>query len=468
MTTSTIKVTSMWATLSALLVGTLIGTMGNSIVSIALPSLIDFYSISLNQAVWSLTLYTLTFSVLIPVFGSLSKSIGFLKLFFSGMVLVIIASILCIFAPNFIIFLIARILIGVGVATVLPTIMGVISFYFPVEIQGKATGYWALVNSLGHAFGPIIGGFLLGHFSWQSIFWINIPLAIISISIALKVFPKDVRIPTRNFDWPGATAMILFVFSSMLSITQVSEMGFRATSAIILVISAVLSLVYLIFHERRKENPFLDLNLFKMRDYISSIAPISLQAFTQFGLLVSLPIFLINIHGIENQIAGLIIMSMTIMMAISSPIAGRITDKWSARGICLIGTILVGLSASIMLIFRTTEFDFRGWCSFISSLMIFGIGFGMIQSGSTVAAIKAAPKENSGAATGFFHMIRFISGSLGSTIFGIFLNSISENTPEKFYSTFILIIILSFITIPITRGIQSRKKSSTRIEDTFT
>ncbi|HAF62343.1 MAG TPA: hypothetical protein DCK95_08455 [Anaerolineaceae bacterium] len=455
MKTSTIQVSTMWATLSALLVGTLIGTMGNSIVSIALPSLMDYYSISLNQAVWSLTLYTLTFSVLIPVFGSLSKSIGFLKLFTGGMVLVIFASFFCIFAPNFTVFLIARILIGVGVATVLPTIMGVISLYFPVEIQGKATGYWALVNSLGHAFGPIIGGFLLGHFSWQSIFWINIPLAAISIIIALKVFPTDIRIPNRNFDWSGAAAMILFVFSAMLSISQGSEIGFGASSTMILMASAILSLLYLMVHEHRTENPFIDLKLFKKRDYISSIAPISLQAFTQFGLLVSLPIFLINIHGIENQVAGLIIMSMTIMMAITSPIAGRITDKWSARGICLIGTILVGLSASIMLIFRTVELEFWGWFSFISCLMLFGMGFGMIQSGSTVAAIKASPKENSGTATGFFHMIRFISGSLGSTIFGIFLSSISENTLGQFYNTFILIIILALITIPITRGIQS-------------
>jgi sugar phosphate permease len=89
----------------------------------------------------------------------------------------------------------------------------------------------------------------------------------------------------------------------------------------------------------------------------------------------------------------------------------------------------------------------------------------MIQSGSTVAAIKASPKENSGAATGFFHMIRFISGSLGSTVFGILLNSISKNTPGKFYNTFILIIILTLITIPITHGIQSQKKSPVRIED---
>ena len=140
MTTPAIKISSLWATLSALLLGTLIGTMGNSIVSIALPSLMEYYSITLSTAVWSITLYTLTFSVLIPVFGSLSGAIGFRRLFISGMLLTILSSLMCILARNYLTFLIARIFIGVGVATILPTIMGVISHYFPSEKQGQEIG----------------------------------------------------------------------------------------------------------------------------------------------------------------------------------------------------------------------------------------------------------------------------------------------------------------------------------------
>jgi EmrB/QacA subfamily drug resistance transporter len=444
--------------LSALLIGTLIGTMGNSIISIALPSLMDYYSISLSQTVLSITLYTLTFSVLIPVFGSLSKAIGFLRLFVGGMVLVTVSSLMCIFAPNYPIFLISRVCIGVGVATVLPTIMSVITFHFPKEIQGKATGYWALVNSLGHAFGPSIGGFLINHFAWQSIFWINIPLAIASIVLAVKVFPPDGRVPNRWFDWTGAALMTSFVFSVMMAISLVTDFTNNRSRFFVLLAVSLATLVLLLIRESRVDNPFVNLNLFKRKNYISSIAPISLQAFTQFGLLVSLPMFLIDINGVEKQISGLIIMSMTVMMAIVSPFAGRWTDRWSSRLVCQAGVILVGLGAALMFIFRSENLTTGGWVLFIACLMVFGAGFGTIQSGSTVAALQSSPKEIAGAATGFFHMIRFLSASLGSTIFGIIFESSSNS--GGFFNSFVLIILLTAATIPITFWITARRGSS--------
>ena len=373
-----IKISKLWLMLASLLVGTMIGTMGNSIVSIALPSLMDHYSISLSSTVWSITLYTLTFSVFIPIFGSLSRTIGFKRLFTTGMVVTLISSLLCIFAPNYPLFLVARVALGVGVATVLPTIMGIISYYFPTEIQGKATGYWALVNSLGHAIGPTLGGFLLAHFAWQSIFWINIPLALISIGMALKFFPKDERMPNRWFDWIGATAMTVLVFSGMMGISRAGQNGIGATDTLVLLAIAFVSLVFLLWYERKIDNPFINLALFKRKNYIASIIPISLQAFTQFGLLVSLPVFLIDTHNVEKQIAGLIIMTLTVMMAITSPIAGRMTDKFSSKWVCLAGAVLVGLGAFLMFVLRTDELTVLSWIFFLLSLVIFGSGFGLI------------------------------------------------------------------------------------------
>lgn len=450
MTTNRLPIPTLWAMLTALLIGTLIGTMGNSIVSIAIPSIMAYYDIPLTSAVWSITLYTLTFSVLIPVFGSLSRAIGYKRLFISGMVITALSSLLCVVAPNFSIFLAARILIGIGVATILPTIMGIIAHYFPAEIQGRATGYWALINSLGHAFGPVIGGLLLNHFPWQSIFWINLPLAVLSILVAWKVFPKDRTIPNPTFDWPGAAGVTLFVFAGMIAISLADRNGLINPLTLSLLGFAVLTFSALLWYERKTDNPFLNLTLFSRRNYIAAVIPISLQAFTQFGLLVSLPVFLIDVNRVEKQIAGLIIMSMTVMMAVTSPIAGRLTDRISSRRVCLAGTLFIGLAALILFTFRSNQMTAAGWALFALSLMIFGTGFGAIQSSSTVAAIQASPKQISGAATGFFHMIRFISASLGSTVFGILFETGSGNHLNGFYLSFILIIILSALTVPFT------------------
>lgn len=452
-----IKITRLWLMLASLLVGTMIGTMGNSIVSIALPSLMDHYDIPLSSTVWSITLYTLTFSVFIPIFGSLSRTIGFKRLFISGMSVVTVGSLLCVFAPNYPLFLVARVALGVGVASVLPTIMGIISYYFPTEIQGKATGYWALVNSLGHAIGPTLGGFLLSHFAWQSIFWINIPLSLLSIGMAFKYLPTDERATNRWFDWIGALAMTVMVFSGMMGISRAGQNGIGTTDTLILVAIAVVSLVLLLWYESRIDNPFLNLALFKRKNYIASIIPISLQAFTQFGLLVSLPVFLIDTHNVEKQIAGLIIMSMTVMMAITSPIAGRMTDRFSSKWVCLAGAALVGFGALLMFMLRTNELTILNWMWFILCLVIFGSGFGLIQSGSTVAAIQASPREIVGAATGFFHMIRFISASLGSTVFGMLFEAAVGDPMGGFYNSFLLIIVLASVTIPFTFWISANK-----------
>lgn len=455
-----IEISNLWAILSSLLIGTLIGTMGNSMVSIALPSFMNSFQIPLTSAVWSLTLYTLTFSVLIPVFGSLGSAIGYKRMFITGMWLTAGCSIFCIYAPNYTFFLLARIGIGVGVATILPTIMGVIGNFFPLEMQGRATGMWALVNSLGHAIGPSLGGFLLGFFNWQSIFWINIPLSILSIAMAYRVFPKDQPIGSvHSFDWWGASAMTVFVFSAMIGLSQSAKYGFQTAQSLALWGVALAALVFIFVHERNQASPFINFKLFSKKDYIAAIAPISLQAFTQFGLLVSLPIFLIDIHGVGKGLAGVIIMSMTMMMAISSPIAGRWVDQWASKGICLIGTLLIGVGAALMYFMKAVALTTLGWTLFLLILVIFGVGFGMIQSSSTVAVIQAAPKDISGAATGFFHMIRFICASLGSTVIGILLESGAQVNGSAFYQSFLLIIILAALTAPVTRWIGPAVKS---------
>jgi EmrB/QacA subfamily drug resistance transporter len=456
-----LKISTLWTMLSALLVGTLIGTMGNSMVSIALPSFITFFNISLSSAVWSITLYTLTFSVLIPVFGALSPALGFKRMFISGMLIVNVCSVMCIYAPNYTLFLIARVGIGIGVATVLPTIMGIVTNFFPSEIQGRAIGIWALVNSLGHAIGPMLGGFLVNSFDWPAIFWANLPLGVISIVIAWRVFPKDKTIGTvKTFDWFGATGMTVLVFSAMLGITQISQYGLLAGRTVALFGIALAALTFILSYERKREKPFLNLELFTKKEYISAIAPISLQAFTQFGLLVSLPIFLIDIHAIEKQLAGGIIMSMTVMMAITSPIAGRLVDRWNSKVICLMGTLLVGAGSVFMFFMRTEELTPWGWALFLLNLAVFGTGFGMIQASATVAAIQASPKEISGAATGFFHMIRFVSASLGSTVIGIILETNRGGGTSGFYRTFLLTTILAALTIPVTFLMQPPAKKA--------
>jgi len=439
-----------WGLLAILLIGTMMGTLGNSMVSIALPTLREHFSVSLTSAVWSITLYTLTFSVLMPVFSAIGPAIGFKRMYIASMALVCFGSLMSTLAPNFFLFLIARVLTGIGVGTFLPAIMWVIANRFPVEFQGQATGYWALVNSLGHAIGPTLGGFFLQFTGWQWIFLINIPLGLVSVFLALKLFPKVPRTTIQRFDTAGAIAVALLTFCSMLAITMTAKNGFTFPPTLILWAGSLASLLFILLYERKQTAPFVDLGLFTNKKYLAAIASIATQAFSQFGLLVSLPVFLIDIHNVNNQIAGLLVMVMTMTMSILSPISGRLSDRWGSKLICQLGVVMIALGGAYLLFVRTGLVDAGGWILFIIGLVIFGFGFGFVQSSSTVSVIQSVPGEKTSAATGFFHMIRFIVASLGSTVMGIILEMNASGLLDGYYQGFIVILFVALVTLPIT------------------
>ncbi len=451
---------SPWGLLSLLLIGTFMGTLGNSMVSIALSALKDHFSVSLTLAVWSITLYTLTFSVLMPIFSILGPAIGIKRLYLGGMSLVCAGSLLSVLAPNFGIFIFARILTGVGVGTFLPSIMWVITNKFHPDFQGRATGYWALVNSLGHAIGPTLSGFLLQYLDWRAIFYLNIPFGLLCIFLSIKVFPVDKRMPLKRFDTAGATATAAFTFSLMLAITLAIKKGVDSYQTIILLATTTISLLFLILYERRQSIPFVDLSLFKNKKYLASISAISTQAFSQFGLLVSLPLFLIEGNGMNQQTAGLLVMIMTMMMALISPISGKLSDEWGSKTVCWAGILFLAIGAASFLIFHVETITGMNIILFAAGLLIFGIGFGFIQSASTVSVIHSVPAEKAGAATGFFHMIRFVNASLGSTVFGIILENNQKGLIGGYYLGFIIILVLSICALPVMFWMAERIRSS--------
>lgn len=445
--------------LASILIGTLIGTMSNSMVSIALPALMDHFQVPITSAVWSLTVYTLTFSVFISICGVIGPSVGYKRMFLTGMVITMISSIACVLTTNFTLFLVFRFMLGIGTGTILPTIMGIIAQQVPAELQGRATGYWALVNAVGHAIGPSLGGLLIQSFGWQSIFLMNVPLAILSFGLTSHFMRPIPVVKTRRFDLAGAVALVLLVFCALFAITFAAQLGLSSLITVTTLSGAILSFVFLLWYEPRSENPFVNLSLFKNRAYLSSILPISLQAFTQFGLLVSLPFFLIEVNRVDSRLAGLIIMSMTLIMAITSPFAGRLTDQYGSRAISRTGVLFV--LAATLPFFALRFFPLQGatWGLFIVGLVLFGLGFGLIQSSATVAVLHAVPKALTSAASGFFHMLRFISGALGSTVIGIILEITSGGISGGFFMSFWIILIPALIVLPLLRHMPARQEN---------
>jgi EmrB/QacA subfamily drug resistance transporter len=428
-----------------MLIGTLFGTFANSMMSIALPSIIDDFGTPLSLTVLAITLYTLTLAVFMPVFGSLGSILGFKRLFLAGMLVFTAASLFAGLSRTFAWLLVWRVLQGFGSSTVLPTIMAVVAYLFDKKQRGRAIGFWALANGAGHALGPFIGGFLVQNLGWNSIFLIQVPFCLLCILLVWRLLPDDGKESHQTFDVMGAVFLTGFAFSLMFAMNQAGRLGWDSPLSLALWASAITFFILFILREKWTSLPFVDLSLFKNLRYSAAIAVVSIDSLTLFGLLIILPVFLIRILGYETQVAGIILLSLTLVMALLGPPAGYLSDRLGSRKVCVMGLTMVAAGVLfLLLLYRTYSLEITWW-NILAGLIMAGAGLGLIQSPSTAAVIQVVDPEKVGISTGIFHMVRFMMGSLGSLAFGLVLDLAPGGMSAGFQTSLLVMFLIAIL-----------------------
>jgi EmrB/QacA subfamily drug resistance transporter len=417
--------TSPWAVLSALLIGTLVGTLGNSVSNVALPAIMAHFQVPLSSTVWVVTLYVVTFAVLMPVCGYLGDLFGQRRLYLWGMGLFTLAQLASGLAPSFAWLLGSRLLLGIGIAPTLPAVMALITRTFAPGERGRAMGLWALVNGAAHALGPPLSGFLTQHAGWRSVFLVSLPLCFLNLILVAWRVPPDGKQRAPRFDLPGAAALTVTALGLMLALTQSTRWGWLSPGALGLWGLTAAGLLAFVAAERRASAPFVDLSLLADRRYAAAVVVISAQFFCLFGLLLALPVFLIDGLGWSDGLAGLLVLPLPLTMALAAPLAGRLADARGSRWTCTLGMSLV-VTAGLALYAWTAlpvQQAAPPWWALAGSLVLMGAGMGLTQSPVTAAVTHIVPAAQVGVATGIFHMGRFVSGSLGSTVFGLLMET---------------------------------------------
>jgi MFS family permease len=221
------------------------------------------------------------------------------------------------------------------------------------------------------------------------------------------------------------------------------------------------ALVAFVVIERRVASPFVELDLFANRHYASAAVVIAAQFFCLFGLLLTLPVFLIEVQGWSSQAAGMLILPLPLTMALIAPLAGRLSDARGSRWTCTVGMGLVALAGLAMLGLRPASNPSIPWWGLASSLVIAGTGMGLTQSPSAATVTHAVEPSKLGVATGIFHMCRFVSGSLGSTTFGLVLETNSTGVAVGFQHDLLALLVLSVLTMLVAQALPGRPTSST-------
>jgi EmrB/QacA subfamily drug resistance transporter len=407
-----------WLILGAVLSGSVVGTLGNSLTPVALPAMMEHFNVGIDIGVWIVTIYIVLFSTLMPLFGRLGDMFGYKRIYLAAMFSGAIFNALCAVAPSVGWLIFFRVMAGVANAPTLPAIMAIIAEVFPSEQRGAALGFWALANGSGHSLGPVISGFLVQYLGWSAIFWFNGTLTAIGAFMVLFMVPADHRRTREKFDFVGAftltATMILLMFNINQSLSRQLSPGL---SAALWSGFAVLFSLFL-FTQTRIRPPFVDLKLFRSRGYAITTYVSAAQLFCWFGLNLLLPLFFLNVQQHTPSQAGLLMLWLAVSLAVLSPLAGRVSDRVGSRVTCLIGMSVVSLGG---LWLTTWNAGTPAWLA-AGTLVILGCGMGLIQSPSANAITLVVTQTSLGVALGIFNMLRFMAGSLGQTIFGAVLD----------------------------------------------
>ena len=406
-------------TLVAVGLATFMTYLDNNIVNVAIPDIQRELGLSTAGIEWVVSSYILTFAGLLLVGGRLADAFGRRRLFIIGLTVFTASSLLAGFAGGATALIAARALQGVGAAAVTPTTLAIISATFtdPRE-RNAAVGIWGGVGALALAVGPVLGGFLTQHVSWEWIFWINVPVGIGTIALGAWAIRESREEEARRLDLAGLVLSTTSLFALTWALIEGHDRGW--TSAGILGTFAVAAVTALAFVgvERRVEQPMVDVSLFARREFTGGIVALMLWAFGLFGIYFFTSLYLQGVLGFSPTKAGTAFVPMAVLMAVSAVVSDRVAARFGAYRSTAVGMVAMGLGiASTALLGADATF-----LSLMPSFAVIGIGGGLTIP-LTATVLGVMPTGQAGVASAVFNASREVAGLLGITVIGAVLTS---------------------------------------------
>jgi EmrB/QacA subfamily drug resistance transporter len=393
--------------------------LDNNVVNVAIPTIQHSLHLSRSGIEWIVSAYILFFAGLLLAGGRLADVLGHRRLFVIGTAVFTAASVLAGFSNSETMLISARALQGIGAAMLTPTTLSVITHAYPEKKeQAKAVGIWGAVGALALAVGPVLGGTLTQHVSWTWIFFINLPIGLISIALALYALPRQESLARRSIDGPGIAASSLTLFGLTFALIQGTHDGW--TSSIILgaFALAAIGMVAFFVRERRASDPMVDLTIFKDRVFVVGSAVLASWAFGLFGIYFFTAIYLQDVLGFSPTKAGTAFVPMALLMAVGATIAGSISHRVRPNRMVALAMITMGLGIGA----TTLVGAHSSFLGLMPAFALIGAGGGFtVPLGAMV--VNTMPPEKASVASAIFSATREVAGLLGITIIGVVLSS---------------------------------------------
>ncbi|MFA7694881.1 MAG: MFS transporter [Methanoregula sp.] len=401
---------------------TFMSSLDGTIVNIALPTISESFNLSMTTVSWVATSYLLVMVGCVLVFGKISDTIGYKKIFLAGFAIFTLGSFFCGFLPEIILgfpsLVISRIFQAVGGAMIMSVAAAMITAYIPAKLKGKAMSIIMLFAALGTAIGPTIGGILTQYLSWHWIFFINVPVGIFAILLGAKVIPASSPVGNNGgFDKAGAGLVFVGLASLVFMVSEGETLGWASPVILGAAVLAVITLGGFVRHELGAADPLLDIRLFRNRNFFLANLLLFLVFFSFSGISYLLPFYLEYVHSYDTSTAGLIMTSLSFAMMVAGLIAGAAFNRLGPRRLCILACFPLILGYFMM----TKLFVHTSTGFVIVALGLIGFGLGLIVTPATTLIMMSVSKTKAGMISSLTSLERTAPLSIGIAIFNLIL-----------------------------------------------
>jgi EmrB/QacA subfamily drug resistance transporter len=410
----------------AVLISTILASsmvfIDGSAVNVALPTLQRELGASAAQAQWVVESYALFLAALLLVGGVLGDRFGRKRVFVLGTVLFAATSVWCGLSPNIEMLIVARAAQGVAAALLTPASLAIISAAFSDETErGRAIGTWSGFTAITAAFGPVLGGWLVENASWRWVFFINVPLAIIVVAVALRGVPESRDEEAGQLDVIGAALATIGLGALVFGLIEAPVRGWGSPVVLTSLLTGVAGLAAFIAAETRVPSPMMPLGLFRSPTF-GGANLLTLLLYGAFGgALFWLPFNLIQVHEYTATEAGAALLPAILILFALSRWTGALIGRYGARLPLTIGPSIVALA---FLLFALPGTEGSYWTTFFPAAIVLGIGMAITVPPLTTAVMSAVPQHQAGTASGINNAVARTAGLIAIAVFGVIVTTV--------------------------------------------
>ncbi|MCG7844433.1 MAG: MFS transporter [Methanomassiliicoccales archaeon] len=399
-------------------IGSLMGTLDSTIVSVSLPTIAQDLGMDGASALWVPAAYLVTMAVLLLTIGRYSDMYGRKLVFIAGFTIFTLGSLLCAMASTGEELVAFRVLQGVGGAFITATSTAIITNTVPPSMRGRALGINTMSIYVGLSLGPALGGILTDAFGWRSIFMVNLPIGLIVVSLSLLWLKETGTMQERKpFDITGAMTFSLALVSLMVALTIGGKEGWDHPLALVLLaVTFIFMPIFLIIERRKRATAMFDLSLvISNRLFAAANVSAFLNYLAYYNVSFMMAFYMQNVLDMSILSTGFILLVMPVTMAVISPISGRMSDRLGSRTLATGGMLMVAIGLLSML---TLDLDSsQSYIAFL--LFILGLGMGLFSTPNTSAVMGCVKRTQLGLASGTISLMRIVGMSLSLVVMGM-------------------------------------------------